>query len=112
LGSGHIKIIGRKKEMINVGGKKVSPIEIEEILNSIKGISASVCIGIPDPNGILGEVVKAFLVGDKLICDMNEVKNKITNSLESHKWPIEYFWIDSIPKTESGKIKRLELKFM
>jgi long-chain acyl-CoA synthetase len=110
LESGYLKIVGRKKEMINVGGKKVSPIEIEEILNTIKGISGSACVGIPDPNGILGEVVKAFIVGDSLLCDMTEVKDKITTSLESYKWPVEYVWVDALPKTESGKIKRLELK--
>ena len=110
LGSGYIKIVGRKKEMINVGGKKVSPIEIEEVLNTIDGITASACVGIPDPNGVLCEVVKAFLVGDSLLCDMTEVKNKITTSLESYKWPVEYVWIADIPRTESGKIKRLELK--
>jgi len=110
LESGYLKIVGRKKEMINVGGKKVSPIEIEEILNTINGIEASACVGIPDPNGVLGEVVKAFMVGDALLCDMTEVKTKITTSLESHKWPVEYVWIDDIPRTESGKIKRLELK--
>ena len=110
LKNGYLKIVGRKKEMINVGGKKVSPIEIEEVLNTIKGIDASACVGIPDRNGILGEVVKAFMVGDSLICDMTEVKNKITKSLESYKWPVEYVWIDAIPITESGKIKRLELK--
>lgn len=112
LKNGYVKIVGRKKEMINVGGKKVSPIEIEEVLNAINGINASACVGIPDPNGILGEVVKAFLVGDSLMCNMTEVKNKISTSLESYKWPIEYVWIDDIPKTESGKIKRLELKNM
>jgi long-chain acyl-CoA synthetase len=110
LKSGYLKIVGRKKEMINAGGKKVSPIEIEEILNSINGITDSACVGILDPNGVLGEVVKAFIVGNALLCDMAEVKNKITTSLESYKWPVEYVWIDAIPKTESGKIKRLELK--
>jgi long-chain acyl-CoA synthetase len=110
LESGYIKIVGRKKEMINVGGKKVSPIEIEEVLNKIDGITSSACVGIPDPNGVLGEVVKAFMVGDPLLCNMTEVKNKIITSLESFKWPVEYVWIDDLPKTESGKIKRLELK--
>jgi long-chain acyl-CoA synthetase len=110
LKCGYLKIIGRKKEMINVGGKKVSPIEIEEILNTINGITASACVGIPDSNGVFGEVVKAFIVGDVLQCDMTEVKNKITTSLESYKWPVEYTWIDAIPRTESGKIKRIELK--
>jgi long-chain acyl-CoA synthetase len=110
LESGYVKIVGRKKEMINVGGKKVSPIEIEEVLNKIDGITSSACVGIPDPNGVLGEVVKAFMVGDPLLCNMTEVKNKIITSLESFKWPVEYVWIDDLPKTESGKIKRLELK--
>ena len=106
----YIKILGRKKDIINVGGKKVSPIEIEVILNTIHGINISACVGIPDPNGVLGEVVKAFIAGDQNICNMQEVKNKIMMSLESYKWPVEYFWIDNIPKTESGKIKRFELK--
>ena len=110
LESGYLKIVGRKKEMINAGGKKVSPIEIEEILNTVNGISTSACVGIPDPNGVLGEVVKAFLVGDESLCDMTEVKNKITTSLEYYKWPVEYVWIDAIPRTESGKIKRLQLE--
>ena len=110
LDSEFIKIVGRKKEMINVGGKKVSPIEIEEVLNTIDSITTSACVGMPDPNGILGEVVKAFLVGNENLCDMVVVKNKIKKSLESYKWPFEYVWIDAIPKSESGKIKRLELK--
>jgi long-chain acyl-CoA synthetase len=110
LKNGYLKIVGRIKEMISVGGKKVSPLEIEEVLNTINFIDASACIGIPDPNGILGEVVKAFLVGDSVLCDMTEVRSKIKTSLESYKWPVEYAWIDILPKTETGKIDRRKLK--
>ena len=59
--NGYVYLKSRKKEMINVGGKKVSPIEVEEVLNQIGGVEESVCVGMADPGNVLGEVVKAFV---------------------------------------------------
>ena len=106
---GNIYLKSRIKEMINVGGKKVSPMEVEDILNKIPGIKESACIGIPDPGIVLGEVVKAFIVADDSLTD-NEIMEQLKSQLEVYKLPIEIERIAEIPKTSSGKIQRLKLK--
>jgi len=108
---GYITLMSRKKELINVGGKKVSPIEVEEILKKIDFIDDCVCVGIPDPNGILNEVVKAFVVSNKKEMIKYEIIDSlIGNQLESFKHPVDYCVIEEVPKTSSGKIQRLSLK--
>lgn len=106
---GNIYLKSRIKEMINVGGKKVSPMEVEDILNTIPGIKESACIGIPDPGIVLGEVVKAFIVVDDNLSD-EEIIQQLRPQLEVYKLPVEIERINDIPKTGSGKIQRLSLK--
>lgn len=106
---GNIYLKSRIKEMINVGGKKVAPMEIEDVLNIIPGIKESACIGIPDPDGVLGEVVKAFIVADESITDA-EIMEQLRPELEVYKLPVAFERIAAIPKTSSGKIQRLSLK--
>lgn len=108
---GYIHLISRKKELINVGGKKVSPVEVEEQLFKVPDIEDCACIGVPDEEGVLGEVVKAFVVkrkGTNLTFD--EIKSFLNGKLESYKLPVFYEWIDEIPKTQNGKIQRSLLK--
>lgn len=108
---GYVYLISRKKELINVGGKKVSPIEVEGQLLKIPGVEDCACIGVPDDNEVLGEVVKAFIVKEKgseiTFADIDE---QLTGKLESYKIPVCYEWIDAIPKTQNGKIQRGLLK--
>lgn len=108
---GYVYLISRKKELINVGGKKVSPIEVEEQLFKIPGVEDCACIGVPDDNEVLGEVVKAFIVKEKgseiTFADIDE---QLTGKLESYKIPVCYEWTDAIPKTQNGKIQRGLLK--
>lgn len=106
---GNIYLKSRIKEMINVGGKKVSPMEVEDILNKIPGISESACVGIPDPGVVLGEVVKAFIVADEEITN-DEIMGQLRPQLEVYKLPVQIERINVIPKTSSGKIQRLKLK--
>lgn len=108
---GYIFLKSRKKELINVGGKKVSPIEVEDVLNSIDGIEESACIGIPDPNGVLGEVVKAFLVKKPdAELTFENISMVMIGKLEEYKIPVVYEWIAEIPKTSNGKIQHGLLK--
>lgn len=108
---GYISLKSRKKELINVGGKKVSPIEVEEVLKTFDFISDCVCVGIPDPEGVLGEVVKAFVVTDSPgKMEHDRIDGLIGNRLEGYKHPAVYERISEIPKTSSGKIQRLSLK--
>ena len=106
--SGHIYLKSRKKEIINVGGKKVSPIEVEEALNSIPGIEESACVGVHDD--VMGEVVKAFIVGSLTKGDDERIKKEMAALVENYKVPVFLEHIDCIPKTASGKIQRLLLK--
>ena len=108
---GYIYLISRKKELINVGGKKVSPIEVEEQLFNISGIADCACIGVSDDEGVLGEVVKVFVVKEKdSIITFDDIKNQLNGKLETYKLPVHYEWIDEIPKTQNGKIQRGLLK--
>ena len=104
---GHIYIKGRIKEMINVGGEKVSPMEVEEVLNAIPQIKESACCAMPDK--VMGEVVEAFIVEKEPITEA-EIMEIIKPKLENYKWPKKIQRIAEIPKTSSGKIQRLQLK--
>lgn len=65
----------------------------------------------PDEEGVLGEVVKAFIVKDKDSgITFDDIKNQLNGKLESYKLPVHYEWIDEIPKTQNGKIQRGLLK--
>ena len=108
--NGRFYLTGRKKELINVGGEKVSPATIEDAICSL-GIADCACIAISDPNGVLGEVPKAFLLnkGENLPT-IEELKSALAQRLPAHEIPVEWEWIDQIPRSSSGKIQRLKLK--
>lgn len=104
---GNIYIKGRIKEMINVGGEKVSPMEVEDCLNAIPQISESACCALHDD--MMGEVVEAFIVEKTPITD-KEILDIIRPQLENYKWPRKIVRVTEIPKTFSGKIQHLQLK--
>ncbi len=105
---GYLYFEGRKKEMINVGGEKVSPVEVEDAICSL-GIEDCVCAPTRDPRGILGEVVKAYLVKGGVEMEFSAITAALGKTLEPFKIPVVYEWIDEIPKTSSGKKQRLLL---
>lgn len=108
---GYIYLKSRINELINVGGKKVAPTEIEDALFKISGIKDCACIGVPDADGILGEVVKAYIVKDEsTFLSFEMISKQLETKLESYKRPVEYEWTDTIPKTSNGKIIRRLLK--
>lgn len=107
--NGYFYLVSRKKEIINVGGKKVSPVEVENAICAL-GVQDCACVGISDPNGILGEVVKAYIQRDGCSISFSEIKQSLEEKLEPYKIPVEYEWIEEIPKTSSGKKQRLYLK--
>lgn len=103
---GYIYISGREKEMINVGGKKVSPIEVEDMIISI-GVGDCVCVGVKDENSILGETIKCYILKNSTNLSFTEISDELSKRLERYKCPSEYSWIEKIPYTESGKKQRL-----
>lgn len=107
---GYIHLKSRIKEMINVGGKKVSPVEVEDILNTIPGITDCACVAMPDPEGVMGELVKAFIVCDDASLSDAAIIEALKPKLEVYKLPAAIERIGAIPKTASGKVQRLKLK--
>ena len=107
---GYIHLKSRIKEMINVGGKKVSPMEVEDVLKTLPGIEDCACVAMPDPEGVMGEVVKAFIVcSDNMLTDA-AIIDFLRPKLEVYKLPAAIARINEIPKTASGKVQRLKLK--
>lgn len=107
---GNYYLTGRKKEMINVGGENVSPAAIEQAILSL-GVADCACVGVPDPQGVLGEVPKAYLVkGGTASLEIEDIKTRLAALLPPHEVPVQWEWVEQIPRTSSGKIQRLKLK--
>jgi len=107
--NGNFYLVSRKKEMINVGGKKVSPVEIEEAIIALGGVSDCICVAMKDPKGIVGEVPKAYVLRERTTKSLEEIETLLENKIEKYKMPEEFEWIDKIPMTPSGKKQRLAL---
>ena len=104
---GYITLKSRIKELINVGGKKVAPTEVDEQLLKIEGIVDCACVAAKDPEGVLGEIVKAYIVkSEGAEITFEQIAEQLQGKLESYKLPIQYEWIDVIPRTANGKIQR------
>jgi len=104
---GYIYLIGREKELINVGGKKVSPMEVEDAIIAL-GVGDCVCVPVKDD--IMGELVFCYILKDSTTLTFDEIAEKLSDRLEEYKRPVEYEWIDQIPMTSSGKKQRLQVK--
>lgn len=111
----YLFLTGRLKEIINVGGKKVSPYQIEEVLNSNDCVIESACVPLTDSS--MGEVVQAYIVVDPSIIDdvhtlEARLRKNVAQRLPVHMRPEKYHVIDELPKTSTGKIQRLHLNKM
>ncbi|MHA2225326.1 MAG: AMP-binding protein [Candidatus Hodarchaeales archaeon] len=105
-------ITDRKKDMIDVGGFKAYPTEIEDVLISHAKISNAAVIGVPHPK--MGETVKAFVI-PKPDVDLTkmEVLEFCRQKLVKYKQPHSEFYIefrDSLPMSQIGKVLRRELR--
>jgi long-chain acyl-CoA synthetase len=103
---GYLYLVARKSDIINVGGRKVAPMEVERVLDRYPGIVESACKGIPDPHGITGEAVKAFIVSDGQPTDLADLVQWLRDYLEDWQVPSEFEFVEAIPKTASGKLQR------
>lgn len=106
---GFLFLVGRANDIINVGGKKVSPLEIEDVIMSFGNISECACVTMKDPKGILGGVPVAFLVPQHDI-SIEALKEFLRSHLEGYKVPVRYELLDELPKNYVGKIERKKLQ--
>ncbi len=101
-------LVGRRTDIINVGGLKVSPEEVEQVLDRHPAVVESACVGVPDPQGLAGQCLKAFLVL-KTPMPNTELVAWLRPHLEEYKIPQLWERVQIIPKTSSGKIQRGKL---
>jgi Acyl-CoA synthetases (AMP-forming)/AMP-acid ligases II len=102
---GFVWIDGRAGEVINRGGNKVFPEAVEEVLRLSAAVDDVAVVGVPDDR--LGEVPVAFLVG-RVVPD-DELRAQCREHLVAYKVPAVFRWVDSIPRSEVGKVLRREL---
>lgn len=106
---GDIILIGRKGDVINIGGKKVAPDEIENAAKGMPGIADCGCISVED--AVSGNVPKLFVQMDPgYTYDAKAIRNYLGSQLESYKIPKYFECIDKIPRTFNGKLQRKILR--
>jgi long-chain acyl-CoA synthetase len=105
---GYVQIVDRKKDMIVVAGFKVFPNEIEELISSVPGVRECAVIGFPHRK--LGEIVKAYIVKDKIDLTEAQVIQYCKEQMSSYKRPRKIAFIDEMPKSNVGKILRRHLR--
>lgn len=102
---GIFKFNSRKNELINVGGYKVNPGEVEDALNGIEGVRQSLVFG--KANSVLGNVLIAEVQLDGSV-ELTEldIRKKLKSQLQEFKIPRKIKFVDSFSLTRTGKIKR------
>jgi len=102
---------GRLKELLNRGGLKVSPGEIETVLTRHPAVADAAIVATPDP--VLGEAICACVVAaGPRPPTLGEVRSHLAESLARHKLPDELCLVDRIPRTSIGKVERAALAAM
>jgi len=105
---GYLFFVSRQDDIIKTRGEKVAPKEVEEVLYRLDTIAEAAVVGEPDP--VLGEVVKAVIVlKEGAVLEKRDVLKECSRELEDFMIPKIVEFRESLPKTESGKIKRNEL---
>jgi len=109
---GYFWFVGRSDDVISSGAYRIGPFEVESALLEHPAVLESAVVGSPDPDR--GNVVKAFVVlrpgyepGDALIAELQAHCKAVT---APYKYPREIEFVAELPKTRSGKIRRVELR--
>jgi acetyl-CoA synthetase/medium-chain acyl-CoA synthetase len=109
---GYLWFVGRADDVIISAGYRIGPFEVESALLEHPAVLESAVVASPDP--VRGEIVKAFVVlrpghvpGDELVRALQEHVKRVT---APYKYPRAIEFVDALPKTVSGKIRRVELR--
>ena len=101
--NGYLTLTGRLKELINRGGEKISPLEVDAALLEHPAVAEAVCFAAPDRK--YGECVQAAVVlsGD---CEQQDIQDFCRERLADFKVPDVIYFTDELPRTATGKIQR------
>ncbi|KAM0797498.1 hypothetical protein BDR22DRAFT_882167 [Usnea florida] len=104
-GNGYVIITGRIKELINKGGEKISPVELDNVVSQNPSVAEAVCFAMPDE--MYGQDIGLVVVlkdGEK--ASPEELRKWIAARVAIFKVPKKIYLSDSIPKTPTGKVQR------
>jgi fatty-acyl-CoA synthase len=106
---GHLRFVGRYKDMLKIGGENVDPMEVEAFLMSLAGINLAAVVSFPDAR--LSEVGVAFVrcQPGHALTD-GEVLAQCKGRIASFKIPRHVIFVDDFPMTSSGKIQKVKLR--
>lgn len=104
---GYLTITGRLKEIINRGGEKILPREIDEVLLDHPAVAQAVAFGIPNP--VLGEEVGAAVIVRDPAVTTQQLRRFAATRLAPFKVPYQLVIVDTIPKGPTGKLQRIGL---
>jgi acyl-CoA synthetase (AMP-forming)/AMP-acid ligase II len=107
---GSLQILGRIDDLINVSGRKVIPVEVEDVISRLAGVVDVAVYRINHPTW--GEAVGASVVSNSGGTTAAEIRQWCTQNLPQYKVPFKIKFVDQIPKTETGKIKRKLIQIM
>ena len=106
---GFLRLAGRASEVINRGGEKVSPVQVEAAVNLAPAVAEAGVVGAPHP--IFGERVVAFVTlqgGSGL--DEEATRRHLLGRVADYAVPERFFVVDELPRTAAGKVDRLALR--
>jgi acyl-CoA synthetase (AMP-forming)/AMP-acid ligase II len=104
---GHLWLVGRTKEVINRGGEKISPQEIDEVVLQYPGVTEAAAFGVPHPT--LGEEVVLAVVASEPRPGTVKLQAFMGRHLAAHKLPARVWFVDALPRGPTGKLLRREL---
>ncbi|MDR2866303.1 MAG: AMP-binding protein [Methanomassiliicoccaceae archaeon] len=109
---GYIWYVGRNDDIIKSSGYRIGPFEIESVLTNHPAVKECAVTGVPDE--VRGQLVKATIVLNKGHAPSDELKKEIQNFVKKETAPYKYprvvEFVDALPKTLSGKIRRTEIR--
>ena len=111
---GYFFYVGRSDDLIKSSGYRIGPFEVESVMMELPYVLECAVVGVPDE--IRGQVVKAFIVLTKGTEPSEELRKEIQEYVKHntapYKYPRKIEFIEAMPKTTSGKIRRTELRKM
>jgi len=109
LGDGYVELLGRGSGVVNTGGEKVFPGEVEKVLLALPGVVDAVVLGLPDPRW--GEVVTAVVVtAPGAGVTPEQVQDEVGRHLAGYKKPRRVHVVDELQRSPSGKVDMHRLR--
>ncbi|MGL6236838.1 MAG: fatty acyl-CoA synthetase [Segniliparus sp.] len=104
---GYITIVDRIKDIINSGGVNIAPRHVEDVLHGHEAVQQAAVVGLPDEKWI--EAVTAFVVASPPVAE-EELRAFVADRLSPQAAPKRYVFVDDLPRNQSGKILKRELR--